>query len=183
MSKISASENSERKRVSIPRADESVLAWWEAQKDPGLSIRILIRDEIRRSGYTDAAYRPVAQLPQHDRLTGVGVDARGGGGAGREADAEAGSTASSSLASQVAGRADEARRETGETSSAAPSLSTARVARHAAEMGQHAAEADFSASPPATRAARRAAEAGQHHAGDTGVVAVSSTTIDDLMNG
>lgn len=58
---------SERKRLSIPRADESVLEWWEAQADPALSIRLLIRNEIERNGFTDTAFRPVTQLPRRGR--------------------------------------------------------------------------------------------------------------------
>lgn len=67
MAKSTADESSERKRISIPKADESVLAWWDEQKDPALSVRLLIRGEIERSGYTDTAYRPVAQLPRRGR--------------------------------------------------------------------------------------------------------------------
>lgn len=68
--KSPAEENSERKRISIPKADESSLAWWNTQKDPGLSVRLLIRNEIQRSGYTDTAFRPVAQLPRRGRPPG-----------------------------------------------------------------------------------------------------------------
>jgi hypothetical protein len=53
----------ERKRVSIPREDESVLAWWALQRDPGLSVRQLIRAEIKRGGYVDFANRPVGDMP------------------------------------------------------------------------------------------------------------------------
>jgi hypothetical protein len=74
VAKSTAEENSERKRISIPKADESVLSWWEKQKDPGLSVRLLIRNEIERSGYTDAAYRPVTQLPRRGRPPGTGSD-------------------------------------------------------------------------------------------------------------
>lgn len=74
VAKSPAEENSERKRVSIPKADESVLAWWEAQKDPGLSIRLLIRNEIERSGYSDTAFRPVMQLPRRGRPANLGSD-------------------------------------------------------------------------------------------------------------
>lgn len=52
-------ETSERKRTSIPKVDDSVLEWWEAQHDAGLSVRLLIRAEIERSGFLDVAYRPV----------------------------------------------------------------------------------------------------------------------------
>lgn len=75
MAKCTADENSERKRISIPKADESVLAWWDSQKDPGLSVRLLVRNEIERNGYTDTAYRPVAQLPRRGRPPGTGSDA------------------------------------------------------------------------------------------------------------
>lgn len=67
MAKSTVEDSSERKRISIPKADESVLAWWDEQKDPALSVRLLIRSEIERSGYTDTAYRPVAQLPRRGR--------------------------------------------------------------------------------------------------------------------
>jgi len=60
--KSPAEESSERKRISIPKADKSVLAWWASQRDPGLSVRLLVRDEIERSGNSDVAYRPVVQL-------------------------------------------------------------------------------------------------------------------------
>jgi hypothetical protein len=56
-------QTSERKRVSFPRADQSALGWWEAQHDPGLSVRMLIRAEIERSGYVDVAFRPLSKLP------------------------------------------------------------------------------------------------------------------------
>lgn len=65
-----AEEISERKRVSIPKADESVLEWWNEQRDPGLSIRMLIRAEIERSGYIDFVYRPVSQQARRGRPPG-----------------------------------------------------------------------------------------------------------------
>lgn len=74
MARIAADDNSERKRISIPKADDSVLAWWEVQKDSGLSVRLLIRNEIERNGYTDAAFRPVAQLPRRGRPPGADLD-------------------------------------------------------------------------------------------------------------
>ena len=67
MAAKSVEETSERKRISIPRADESVLAWWAQQHDPGLSIRTLIRAEIERSGYQDTVYKPVVQQPRRGR--------------------------------------------------------------------------------------------------------------------
>lgn len=65
---------SERKRISVPRADESVLDWWELQHDPGLSIRTLIRAEIERSGYVDAVFRPVSQQPRRGRPPGSAIE-------------------------------------------------------------------------------------------------------------
>ncbi|MFF2053744.1 hypothetical protein ACFVU2_19225 [Leifsonia sp. NPDC058194] len=70
-----AEETSERKRISIPKADESVLTWWEKQNDVGLSVRMLIRNEIERNGYVDVAFAPVAQLPRRGRPPGSGPDA------------------------------------------------------------------------------------------------------------
>lgn len=70
-----ADDTSERKRISIPRADDSALAWWATQNDPSLSVRLLIRNEIERSGYTDVAFRPVAQLPRRGRPPGTGSEA------------------------------------------------------------------------------------------------------------
>lgn len=64
-----------RRRVSFPEADESTLGWWELQDDPGLSIRLLIRDEIERNGYTDYANRPVAQKPRPGRPPKTSVPA------------------------------------------------------------------------------------------------------------
>lgn len=52
----------ERKRVSIPANDESVLKWWSDQQDPSLSIRLLIRAELARSGYGDYASRPIGDV-------------------------------------------------------------------------------------------------------------------------
>lgn len=69
-SKSAAEETSERKRVSIPKADESVLQWWNLQHDPALSIRTLIRAEIERAGYVDAVFKPVVQLPRRGRPPG-----------------------------------------------------------------------------------------------------------------
>lgn len=70
-----AEETSERKRISIPKVDQSVLDWWDAQHDVGLSVRMLIRAEIERSGYADVAFQPVAQLPRRGRPPGQGGDA------------------------------------------------------------------------------------------------------------
>lgn len=52
---------SERKRISIPKVDTSVLDWWERQHDAGMSIRVFIRREIERSGYADVVHGRVEE--------------------------------------------------------------------------------------------------------------------------
>ena len=58
---------SRRFRVSVPEADESVLAWIGAQSDLSASVRSLIREAIERHGYRDATCYPVAQQPRRGR--------------------------------------------------------------------------------------------------------------------
>ena len=58
---------SRRFRVSVPEADESVLAWIGAQSDPSASVRSLIREAIERHGYRDATCYPVQQQPRRGR--------------------------------------------------------------------------------------------------------------------
>lgn len=68
---------SRRFRVSVPDADESVLAWIGAQSDLSASVRTLIRDAIERHGYRDATCYPVQQQPRRGRppkLTELTID-------------------------------------------------------------------------------------------------------------
>lgn len=58
---------SRRFRVSVPEADESVLAWIGAQSDLSASVRALIREAIERHGYRDATCYPVQQQPRRGR--------------------------------------------------------------------------------------------------------------------
>ncbi len=58
---------SRRFRVSVPDADESVLAWVGAQSDLSASVRSLIREAIERHGYRDATCYPVQQQPRRGR--------------------------------------------------------------------------------------------------------------------
>lgn len=58
---------SRRFRVSVPDADESVLAWIGAQSDLSASVRGLIREAIERHGYRDATCYPVQQQPRRGR--------------------------------------------------------------------------------------------------------------------
>lgn len=66
-----------RFRVSVPAADEAVVAWMELQDNPSLSVRMLIRESIERLGYIDVVNRPVAQLPGGVRAAGAPEDAPG----------------------------------------------------------------------------------------------------------
>jgi hypothetical protein len=59
-----------RFRLSVPAADEAVLAWMNLQDNPSLSVRMLIRESIERLGYVDVINRPVAQLPTRGRSVG-----------------------------------------------------------------------------------------------------------------
>lgn len=65
---------SRRFRVSVPDADESVLAWIGAQSDLSASVRSLIRDAIERHGYRDATCYPVQQQPRRGRPPKLTVD-------------------------------------------------------------------------------------------------------------
>jgi len=42
-----------------PTVDVSTIEWWQAQDDPSLSLRMLIREDIRTHGVTDTANRRV----------------------------------------------------------------------------------------------------------------------------
>lgn len=64
----------ERFRVSVPAADEAVLAWIGMQDNHSQSIRMLIRESIERHGYIDVVNRPVAQLPKRGRPATQGDD-------------------------------------------------------------------------------------------------------------
>lgn len=70
VARTTAEGPSERLRVSIPKADESVLKWWDMQGDVSGSIRMLIRGDIERNGYTDVVFKPVAQQPRIGRPPG-----------------------------------------------------------------------------------------------------------------
>lgn len=59
-----------RFRVSVPVADEAVVAWMNLQDDRSLSVRMLIRESIERLGYVDVVNRPVEQLPKRGRPSG-----------------------------------------------------------------------------------------------------------------
>lgn len=56
-----------RRRVSYPEVDATTEDWWNAQDDASVSIRLLIRADVERNGYTDVMNRPVVQLPRRGR--------------------------------------------------------------------------------------------------------------------
>lgn len=60
-----------RFRVSVPAADEAVVAWMELQDNASLSVRLLIRESIERNGYVDVMNKPVTQLPKRGRPAGA----------------------------------------------------------------------------------------------------------------
>ncbi|WP_422934096.1 hypothetical protein [Sinomonas sp. P47F7] len=70
-----------RFRVSVPVADEAVVAWMELQDNPSLSVRMLIRESIERQGYVDIVNRPVSQLPRHGRQAETSEEVRAAEGA------------------------------------------------------------------------------------------------------
>lgn len=65
-----------RFRVSVPAADEAVVAWMELQDNPSLSVRMLIRESIERQGFVDVVNRPVSQLPRQARTAEPSEEAR-----------------------------------------------------------------------------------------------------------
>lgn len=52
-------ETAKRYRLNVPKEDVPVIQWLEAQVNPSVSIRTLIRDDIAKNGYTDATCREV----------------------------------------------------------------------------------------------------------------------------
>lgn len=61
-----------RFRVSVPSADQPVLAWLAAQDNVSVSLRLLVREAIERDGYCDVLTRPVTQQPRRGRPPGSG---------------------------------------------------------------------------------------------------------------
>lgn len=51
-----------RFRFSVPRMDQDVLAWAQAQANLSISLRALIRDSIRTHGVVDATCLPVTPV-------------------------------------------------------------------------------------------------------------------------
>jgi hypothetical protein len=51
-----------RKRINIPADDIGTLNWFDAQRDPSTSLRLLILEEARVHGYVDRVIRTGTQL-------------------------------------------------------------------------------------------------------------------------
>lgn len=65
-----------RYRLKVPESDASVIAWMDAQSELSISLRLLIKEDIIRNGFTDVTCRPVGQLPKRGRPSNVEVELR-----------------------------------------------------------------------------------------------------------
>lgn len=65
-----------RYRLSVPEADESTLAWIDAQLNLSYSIRMLIREDIQRNGCTDVSCRAVEQGAKRGRPSNAELERR-----------------------------------------------------------------------------------------------------------
>jgi hypothetical protein len=70
---------STRYRLSVPAADESTLAWIDAQLNLSYSIRMLIREDIQKNGCTDVSCRAVEQGAKRGRPTNAELERRSEG--------------------------------------------------------------------------------------------------------
>lgn len=52
-----------RVRITVPAADEQVMAWLDAQASASASVRTLIRSRIATHGYADPTCDPVPMFP------------------------------------------------------------------------------------------------------------------------
>lgn len=65
-----------RYRLKVPESDASVIAWMDAQSELSISLRLLIKEDIIRNGFTDVTCRPVGQLPKRGRPSNAEVELR-----------------------------------------------------------------------------------------------------------
>lgn len=56
-----------RPRLNIPRTDDSVVRWFEAQENASASVRMAVREAIERHGYADITCLPVDKAPRMGR--------------------------------------------------------------------------------------------------------------------
>lgn len=66
-SKARETASAGRYRLSVPESDSSVREWLEAQENPSISLRLVIKDLIEREGIVDVLNRPVTQQPRRGR--------------------------------------------------------------------------------------------------------------------
>lgn len=62
-----------RTRLSVPAADESTIRWLAQQDNISASVRYLVREHIKREGYTDPTCTPVTRQPRRGRPPGSGT--------------------------------------------------------------------------------------------------------------
>ena len=65
-----------RYRLKVPESDASVIAWMNAQSELSISLRLLIKEDIIRNGFTDVTCRPVGQLPKRGRPSNLDIELR-----------------------------------------------------------------------------------------------------------
>lgn len=49
---------SRRFRISVPEKDEDVIAWFEEQEEISASIRVLVKNFVKKEGVVDVMCRP-----------------------------------------------------------------------------------------------------------------------------
>lgn len=69
-------ESAKRYRLQVPAADESVQKWLAAQINISNSLRLLIREDIQKNGFTDVTCRAVEQGPKRGRPTNAELERR-----------------------------------------------------------------------------------------------------------
>lgn len=69
-------ESAKRYRLQVPAADESVQKWLAAQINISNSLRLLIREDIQKNGFTDMTCRSVEQGPKRGRPTNAELERR-----------------------------------------------------------------------------------------------------------
>lgn len=56
-----------RRRIRVPAKDRTVIEWMDEQEDLSASLRLVVRDYIRRYGVGDVMCQPVQQEPRRGR--------------------------------------------------------------------------------------------------------------------
>lgn len=69
-------QDAKRYRFQVPAADESVQAWLASQINISSSLRLLIREDIQKNGFSDVTCRAVEQGPKRGRPTNAEIARR-----------------------------------------------------------------------------------------------------------